>query len=327
MWEKYHDGQFYSLSNLLAPSFFSMIIYRTPDERFANLPDWNDEPQYLEITDRHSQQQLRMAYVDVGPRTGKVVLLLHGEPSWSYLYRHMIPPLASQGARVLAPDLIGFGRSDKPAARSDATYENWVQWLESWFLAMDLSHVILFCQDYGGLLGLRLVAKYPEKFAGVIVANTGLPIGKKMSEGFYKWQTFSQKTDDMPVAQIIQSSTNRTLSSKELAAYEAPFPDARFKSAPCQGPLNVPCTPDSPSVTENILAWQSLSQFNRPFITAFSDNDPVTEGGAAIFQKLIPGAFNERHVTLKGGHFLQEDCPQEINALIQELLDRSPSVP
>jgi haloalkane dehalogenase len=300
-----------------------MHILRTPDSRFENLPDWPYQPHYSDITDASTGQDLRMAYVDEGPRDGRTVLLLHGEPSWSYLYRHMIPALVASGHRVLAPDLIGFGRSDKPADRNDYTYERHVAWLSQWFTDVDAREVTLFCPDWGGLLGLRLVAAFPERCAGVVVANTGLPVGTGISEGFMQWLAISQSTPDLPIGQIVNGGTGRSLSADEIAAYDAPFPDASYKGGACQFPTLVPITPEHGSVVENKAAWAVLTQFDKPFVTAFSDADPVTGGGDALFQKMIPGAKGQPHVTLSGGHFLQEDCPDDIVAVIEGVVARS----
>jgi haloalkane dehalogenase len=248
------------------------------------------------------------------------VLLLHGEPSWSYLYRHVIPALVAAGHRVLAPDLIGFGRSDKPADRGDYTYERHVAWLSQWFTDLCLQDVTMFCQDWGGLLGLRLVAAFPERFAGVVVANTGLPIGAGFSEGFTQWLAFSQSTPDLPIGQIVNAGTARTLSADEIAAYDAPFPDASYKAGACQFPALVPITPGHGSVAENKAAWAVLSRFDKPFVTAFSDADPITAGGEKAFQERVPGAQGQPHVTLPGAHFLQEDCPDDIVAVIESVL-------
>jgi len=300
-----------------------MQILRTPDSRFDNLPGWSYAPHYADITDVATGQVLRMAYIDEGPRDGATVLLLHGEPSWSYLYRHMIPALVASGHRVLAPDLIGFGRSDKPADRNDYTYERHVAWLSQWFTAMDTTDVTLFCQDWGGLLGLRLVAAFPERFAGVVVANTGLPIGTLASEGFLQWLAFSQSTPDLPIGQIVNMGTARDLSATEVAAYDAPFPDASYKGGACQFPTLVPITPDHGSVAENKAAWEVLTKFNKPFVTAFSDSDPITKGGDTVMQNFIPGAKGQPHVTLSGAHFLQEDCPDDIVAVIEGVVART----
>jgi len=300
-----------------------MQVLRTPDSRFENLAGWPFAAHYADITDAATGQVLRMAYVDEGPRHGPAVLLLHGEPSWSYLYRHMIPALVASGHRVLAPDLIGFGRSDKPADRNDYTYERHVAWLSQWFTDVDLQDVTLFCQDWGGLLGLRLVAAFPERFAGVVVANTGLPIGTAFSEGFGQWLAFSQSTEDLPIGVIVDMGTARELSADEVAAYDAPFPDASYKGGACQFPTLVPITPEHGSVEENKAAWAVLTQFDKPFVTAFSDADPITGGGDAVFQKLVPGAKGQPHVTLAGAHFLQEDCPDDIVAVIEGVVART----
>lgn len=301
-----------------------MQVLRTPDSRFDNLPDWTFAPHYADITDTDTGQALRMAYVDEGPRDGRTVLLLHGEPSWSYLYRHMIPALVAAGHRVVAPDLIGFGRSDKPADRNDYTYERHVAWLSQWFTDLGLQDVTMFCQDWGGLLGLRLVAAFPERFAGVVVANTGLPIGAEFSDGFTQWLAFSQSTPDLPIGRIVNGGTARTLSADEEAAYDAPFPDASYKGGACQFPTLVPITAEHASVEENKAAWAVLTHFDKPFVTAFSDADPITAGGESVFQKLVPGAKGQPHVTLSGAHFLQEDCPDDIVAVIEGVLTRSP---
>ncbi len=293
-----------------------MNILRTPDSRFENLTDWPFKPHYTPITDATTGQSLRLACVDEGPRDGPTVLLMHGEPTWSYLYRHIIPQLVALGYRVLAPDLIGFGRSDKPADRSDYTYERHVAWLSTWLTAMDLRGITLFCQDWGGLLGLRLVAAFPERFARVIAGNTGLPVGTPVSAGFMQWLAYSQSTTDLPVGQIVAMGVTRKLSREEIEAYDAPFPDASYKAGACQFPTLVPITPQHASVAENQAAWRVLSGFDKPFVTAFSDNDPVTRGGDLAFQERIPGAKDQAHVTLKGGHFLQEDSPDDIVALL-----------
>jgi haloalkane dehalogenase len=301
-----------------------MNILRTPDSCFENLLDWPFTPHYTHIADAVTGQTLRLTCVDEGPRNGRTVLLMHGEPTWSYLYRHIIQKLVVAGCRVVAPDLIGFGRSDKPADRSDYTYERHVAWLSSWLMTMDLQDVTLFCQDWGGLLGLRLVAAFPERFAGVVAANTGLPEGTTpVGDGFMQWLAFSQSTADLPVGQIVAMGTNRKLSRAEVAAYDAPFPDASYKAGACQFPTLVPITLHHASVAENHAAWLALSQFAKPFVTAFSDNDMVTKGGEREFQHRIPGAKGQAHVTLKGGHFLQEDCPNDIVTTIERVLARS----
>jgi len=295
-----------------------MQTLRTPDSRFEKLDGWSFAPHYATITDADGTT-LRMAYVDEGPSTAPPVLL-HGEPSWSYLYRRIITGLVERGHRVLAPDLIGFGRSDKPTAREDYTYERHVAWLQAWFDAQDLHGVMLFCQDWGGLLGLRLVAANSARFSGVVAANTGLPVGTGWSEGFAAWLKFSQEVPVLPVGRILDGGSTRALSDAEIAAYDAPFPDESYKAGARQFPALVPLTPEQASVPENIAAWAQLERFDKPFITAFSDNDPVTRGGERIMHERIPGTRGQPHVTLPGGHFLQEDSPHEIVAIVDTLV-------
>lgn len=298
-----------------------MQTLRTPDDRFAGLPDWPYAPHYATVVDADGTQ-LRLHYVDEGPRDGAVVLLMHGEPSWAYLYRKIIKTLAESGHRVIAPDLIGFGRSDKPADRGDYTYERHVAWMSHWLLQMELEDITLFCQDWGGLIGLRLVAAFPERFAGVVVANTGMPVGAGMTEGFKAWLDFSQSVPVLPVGFIVNGGTGRNLSDAEVAAYDAPFPDESYKEGARQFPMLVPVSSAHASVAENQAAWKVLERFDKPLLTAFSDGDAVTRGGEAAFQGRVPGARDQPHVTLSGGHFLQEDSPAEIAALIEGMIVR-----
>lgn len=296
-----------------------MEVRRTPDDRFVDLPDYPFAPHYDTLGG-----DVRIHWVDEGPAAGPVVLLMHGQPSWSYLYRHMIPPLVAQGCRVLAPDLIGFGRSDKPANPADHSYERQVAWMLAWFDACGLRDVTLFCQDWGGLIGLRLVAARPASFAGVVVANTGLPEGHGMSEAFAHWLDFSQTVPVLPVGGVIQAATTRTLSDAEVAAYDAPFPDESYKAGPRRFPVLVPLTPEHASVAENRAAWAVLEAFDRPFVTAFSDADPITAGGEAVFQRRVPGVAGQPHAIIAGaGHFLQEDAPDALVAIIMDLVHRT----
>lgn len=299
-----------------------MQVLRTPDARFEDLADWPYAPRYAEITDADGTH-MRLHYVDEGPRDGAPVLLMHGEPSWAYLYRKVIAGLAARGRRVIAPDLIGFGRSDKPAARADYTFERHVAWMSQWLTGLDLTGLTLFCQDWGGLIGLRLVAAFPERFAGVVVANTGLPTGTGMTDGFKAWLTFSQSVPALPVGMIVNGGAARDLSPEEVAAYDAPFPDESYKEGARQFPALVPVTPQHASIPENLEAWKVLEAFERPLVTAFSDGDPVSRGGEAVFQARVPGAKGQPHVTLKGGHFLQEDCPGDIVEVIDGLISRT----
>lgn len=293
-----------------------MKILRTPDARFANLPDFPFTPHYCEVKNSDGTA-LRIHYLDEGPTSANPVLLMHGEPSWAFLYRRIVAILAARGHRIVAPDLVGFGRSDKPADQSDYTYERHVSWMSDWMATTRLTNITLFCQDWGGLIGLRLVAAFPEKFARVIVANTGLPTGEGFSEGFQRWLEFSQSTPTLPIGQIVGMGCRRGLSETEMAAYDAPFPDESFKAGARRFPLLVPITPQHGSVAENKAAWKVLEKFTKPFLTAFSDSDPVTKGGDLIFHTRVPGTTGQKHVTIAAaGHFLQEDKPDEIATLI-----------
>jgi len=299
-----------------------MRVLRTPNERFADLPDYPFAPHYLTVTDADGTD-LRIHYVDEGPRDAAPILLMHGEPSWSYLYRKFVPYLTARGHRVIAPDLIGFGKSDKPAARADYTYERHVAWMSDWLRALDLKQVTLFCQDWGGLIGLRLVAAFPERFARLVVANTGLPAGTGSSDGFNAWLAFSQNVPLFPAGVIVNGGTTRTLSPEEIAAYDAPFPDESYKEGARQFPMLVPIGPGHPSVAENRAAWQVLEQFERPVLTAFGDQDAVTRGGERAFIDRVPGARGQPHrIIAGGGHFLQEDAPEELCALIDDLIGK-----
>jgi haloalkane dehalogenase len=298
-----------------------MEILRTPDERFADLPDFPFEARYAGVDDLDGGR-LRIAYVQDGPDDGQTVLLLHGEPSWSFLYRRMIPLLAGAGLRVVVPDLVGFGRSDKPAHQSDHTYARHVEWLrEALFDVLDLRDVTLVCQDWGGLLGLRLVGEHPDRFARVVAANTGLPTGDHpMSEAFLAWQRFATSAERFDVGRVVSNGTTSELAPDVVAAYDAPFPDDSYKAAPRVFPSLVPTSPDDPAAAANRAAWTTLTRFDRPFLTAFSDGDPITRGGEHVFHKLVPGARGMPHTTLSGGgHFLQEDVGPDLARVVVDL--------
>jgi len=295
-----------------------MDALRTPDERFVGLPGYDFAPHYVETADG-----LRVHYVDEGEADGPVVLLLHGEPSWSYLYRKMIPPLAEAGCRVVAPDLVGFGRSDKPAARTDYTYARHVEWMRSaLFDGLDLHHVTLFGQDWGGLVGLRLVAEHEDRFARVCAANTFLPTGdREPSEAFLAWRTFSQETPTFPVGRIVAGGCITPMPDEVAAAYDAPFPDEPYKEGARQFPLLVPTTPDDPGAVDNRAAWPALEQWEKPFLTAFSDSDPITRGADRVLRERIPGTHGQPHTTIEGaGHFLQEDKGEELARVLVDWL-------
>ncbi|MCF6736673.1 haloalkane dehalogenase [Blastococcus sp. KM273129] len=303
-----------------------METLRTPDERFADLPNFPYEPRYVEVDDGEGGR-LRIAYVDEGPADGETVLLLHGEPSWSFLYRRMIPVLVDAGLRVVAPDLVGFGRSDKPVERSAYTYARHVGWMRQALLdELGLRDLTLVCQDWGGLIGLRLVAENPDRFARVVVANTGLPTGdQKMSEAFLAWQRFSQESPEFHIGRIVGNGTARGLAPEVVAAYDAPFPDDRYTAGARQFPALVPTSPDDPAAAANRAAWEVLARWEKPFLTAFSDSDPITGGGDRVFRKLVPGAQGMPHTTLAGGgHFLQEDVGPELAGVVADLVAATP---
>jgi haloalkane dehalogenase len=295
-----------------------MNILRTPDNRFENLQGWPFAPHYVEILG------LRMHYIDEGPSDAPPVLMLHGEPSWSYLYRKMIPIVAAAGHRVIAPDLVGFGRSDKPASRTDYTYQQHVDWTAGFVEALDLRSITLVCQDWGGLIGLRLAAEHEDRFARIVAANTFLPTGdQQMPPAFLAWQRFSQEVPELPVGQIISRGSVTPLAPEVLAAYEAPFPDERYKEGARQFPALVPSRPDDPASPQNRKAWEVLMRWTKPFVTAFSDGDPITRGGAFLLQNAVPGAKGQPHVTIRGaGHFLQEDRGEELAQVIVDFLAR-----
>lgn len=302
-----------------------MAVLRTPDKQFDNLPDYSFHPNY-QMVDDDAHGEIRVHYVDEGPRDGEVVLMMHGEPSWSYLYRKMIPVFASAGYRAIAVDLVGFGRSDKLAEREDYTYAKHVMWMQSWFEKMDLRDVSLVCQDWGGLIGLRLVAANVQRFARVTAANTFLPTGDGTpSEAFLAWRKFSQEVPDFDSGRIIKGAVTTELSEEIIAAYNAPFPDDSYKAAARQFPTLVPVSTDDPEREPNKAAWDTLKQFNKPFLTAFSDSDPVTKGGEQLFQKLVPGCAGQNHTIIKnGGHFLQEDQGIALADVVVEFMQNNP---
>jgi haloalkane dehalogenase len=303
-----------------------MEILRTPDDRFAALPDYPFEPHYADIPADPAEPDgptLRVHYLDEGPADAAPILLLHGEPSWSYLYRHMIPPLVAAGHRVVVPDQVGFGRSDKPSQMDDYTYARHVGWMSSLvFDHLDLHDVTFFGQDWGGLIGLRLVTAEPDRFARIVVANTGLPTGDPPpGKAFMAWQKFSQESPVFPIGQLIDRATVRSLSTEEIAAYDAPFPDDSYKAGARIWPSLVVTSPDGPEGPENRAAWQVLMQWEKPLLCCFSDQDPLTGGGEKPFMKLVPCAQGQPHRTIEGGgHFLQEDCGPELADIIDRFV-------
>ena len=292
-----------------------MELLRTPDDRFGDLPDFPYEPRFVDTGG------LRIAYVEAGPPAGPPVLLLHGEPTWGFLYRKVIPVLARAGLRAIAPDLPGFGRSDKPAQAADYTYAAHVAWMRGLVEALDLRDATLFGQDWGGLIGLRVVTEVPDRFGRVVVGNTGLPDGlHKMSDAWWQFRDFSQRVEEFPVGFLVRGGCQNGLDDAALAAYEAPFPTEAHKVGARTFPLLIPTTEDDPGGIANRAAWAVLARWEKPFHCAFSDGDPITRGGDGPFLKLVPGAATSEHVTIAGaGHFLQEDAGVALGEAIVRL--------
>jgi haloalkane dehalogenase len=299
-----------------------MKSVRTPDERFAELSGYPFEPRYVEVGDGEGAT-LRVHYVDEGPADAAPVLLLHGEPSWSYLYRTMIPVLVDAGHRCVAPDLIGFGRSDKPTEQVDYTYARHVEWMrEALFDRLDLRNVTFFGQDWGGLVGLRLVAEHEDRFDRVVVGNTGLPDGaRRPNDAFMAWQKYSRESPDFPIGRIVDGGCTTSLAPEVVAAYDAPFPDDTYKAGARRFPSLVPTSADDPAVPANRAAWEVLRRFDKPFLCCFSDSDPVTKGGERAFVGVVPGAAGQPHTTIEGaGHFLQEDRGPEVARVVADFI-------
>ena len=358
-----------------------MNILRTPDSCFEGLTDYPFEPQYTTIK-THDGQDLRIHHIDEGPRDGAIVLCIHGQPVWSYLYRKMIPYLTAAGLRVICPDLVGYGKSDKPAAREDYSYERQVEWMGAWLEQNDFSGVTFFGQDWGGLIGLRLVAAHSDRFDNVVIGNTGLPYNPDVPQAlvdevedyranaptptlfsmtkelrslswdgktanpariFAVWQKFCWETIHPPFGLMLTMMTEKQptfikvarallhklgvrkpLPSSVAKAYDAPFPSAEYVMGPRAMPSQVPSLPTSPSLEQQRLAWEFFDKFEKPFVCAFADDDPVTKGGDAIFLQRVPGTKGQPHTTIKGaGHFLQETRPKEVSQVIIDVVARS----
>ena len=291
-----------------------MKVLRTPDERFDSLPGYGFAPHYADVPDGDGGT-LRMHYLDEGPVDGPVVLLMHGEPSWCYLYRTMIPVLVEAGLRCIAPDLVGFGRSDKPTERSDYTYARHVEWVRTLVVdVLDLRDATFFGQDWGGLVGLRVVAESSDRFARVAIGNTGLPTGlEPITDAFLQWQEFSQTTPDFAVGMIVSMGCAEPMAPEVAAAYDAPFPDDSYKAGARVFPTLVPTSPDDPASAANLAARSVFEAWEKPFLLLFSDKDAVTRGADRWFLKNVPGAAGQPHTTIEGGgHFLQEDRGPEV---------------
>lgn len=302
-------------------------VYRTPDERFENLPGYDFTPHYKDL------QGYRIHYLDEGPADGESILLLHGEPTWSYLYRKMIPVLTAAGYRCVVPDLIGFGRSDKPASMDVHTYKFHVDAMTELVKALNLREATFFGQDWGSLIGLRVVAENEERFARVVIANAGLPVGRASGpedfpEGsaFLQWRRTNQgmiDRGDIPVGAMVAGNAKDPSIAE---AYDAPFPDPSYKAGPLIMPQRVPVLADDPANDANRRAWEVFERWEKPFLTAFSDGDPITRGGDARFQRRVPGAQNQPHTTIQGaGHFLQEQAGEELARVIVEFVAANPT--
>lgn len=297
-----------------------MKLLRTPDERFENLPDFPYKPHYLEI------DKIRIHYVDEGPKDAEVIFLLHGEPSWSFLYRHMIPILVNAGFRTVAPDLVGFGRSDKPTEQEDHTYAKHVNWITKLVKSLDLKRITLFCQDWGSLIGLRVALENQDRFSRIVLSNGGLPTGEQgMTDAFLTWRKFSRESPRFDIGFLIQSATTTKLTEEIIKGYDAPFPDDTYKAGARILPSLVPISVDDPEHEANKKAFEQLGKWEKPFLTAFADSDPVTRGGDKPLQQYIPGAHGQNHTTIENAaHFVQEDKGPELAKLIIEFIKNNP---
>jgi len=297
-----------------------MDLLRTPDERFEDLPNFSYEPHYLEI------DGIRIHYVDEGPKDAEVILLMHGEPSWSFLYRHMIPILVDAGLRIIAPDLVGFGRSDKPTKQEDHTYAKHVKWMTTLVEQLDLKKITLFCQDWGSLIGLRIALENQDRFSRIVLSNGGLPTGEQgMTDAFLTWRKFSREAPKFDIGFLIQGATISKLTEEIVKGYDAPFPDDTYKAGARILPSLVPISIEDPEHEVNKKAFEQLGKWKKPFLTAFSDSDPVTRGGDGPMQRYVPGAQGQKHTTIeKAHHFVQEDKGPELANIIIEFIKDNP---
>lgn len=293
-------------------------IIRTPEDRFENLEDYDFQSKYINLEDG-----LRLHYLDEGSVNKPTVLLLHGEPSWSYLYRKMIPVL-SNNFRVIAPDLIGFGKSDKLIDKKDYSYQKHIDWISTFIKQLNLENIILFCQDWGGLIGLRVITEMTDRFEMIVASNTSLPTGKiPMPESFIQWREFSQHSLGFNIGKVIDMGTIEPLSEKVYEAYNAPFPSEDHKAGARIFPTLVPIDQDDPESIKNLKVWEKLKTWNKPFLTIFGDKDTITFGAEKAFQKLVPGAQGQNHLILSAGHFIQEEKGEELAELIFEFYQKN----
>jgi len=314
------------------------IAVRTDDARFADLPGFPFAPHYVDVANPHHSEKLRMHYVDEGPRDAPVVLMVHGEPAWSFLYRKLIPVFADAGLRAVAVDQIGFGRSDKPTRPSHYSFEHHVEWVRQLVVALDLQDVTLVCQDWGGPIGMGVVAREMDRFSRICAANTMLhtaesglagriewaahaegELDSTVSTALLDWRMASTRSPDFEASPSIPFATARGVTDEVAAAYDAPFPSEWHKAGMRQYPILIPVTESDEGAAINRETWSALARFDRPFLTLFGDSDPPTRGWAEIFQERVPGAKGQPHQTLeRAGHFWQEDCGAEAAAILVE---------
>ncbi len=302
-----------------------MKTVRTPDSRFLDLEDYPFAAHYVDV------DGLRMHYVEEGDPSAAPVLMLHGEPTWSYLYRHMIPACVAGGSRVIAPDLVGFGKSDKPTERADYTYQRHVDWITSFVRTLDLRGITLFCQDWGSLIGLRVAVENEDRFERIAVGNGALPIADARARpplsnliAFIVWRAFATYSPVLPVSRLVNAGCLKTLSKRERQAYDAPFDSTESQAGARAFPRLVPISPRDPAVAPNRAAWEALGRWEKPFLTMFSDRDPIMRGGERVLQEHVPGAAGQPHTTPHAGHFLQEDAGPDLARQINELIAANP---
>src|SRR4051794_37589392 len=316
-------------------------VLRTPDDRFVDLPDYPFEPHYLDVR-AEGLDPVRMHYLDEGPADGPVALLLHGQPTWSYLYRKVIPVLVAAGVRVIAPDNIGFGRSDKPTRPTDYTFARHIEWTRSLVTGLDLRDITLVAQDWGGPIGFSVLAAEPDRFARVVAANTILHTADPALAGRLTWAVhgegesrvvieqalvdyllYTQRAPELRASDFLGAATTAPLGPEVLAAYDAPYPSAELTAGLRQMTALLPLTRNDVGARIGRRTMRALEEFDRPFLTAYSDGDPATRGWDRVFQERVPGARGQDHVTLAGaGHFLQEDAGEELALVVAALMKR-----